>query len=158
MVPVYILHLCKSNQNHASSRWLHSHMQRKSHFGLIFSRKFKAKVKRLPTMLLEVYTVKKKKKKRILWKNKNQEWEMLSKAWELVRYLLARTVYAFFFASERNKVIRSQSHRVTKSDFLIQCAYRVRHEFVDVALSHQHLAYCLLPRLAAWLAATVLQS
>lgn len=54
-----------------------------------------------------------------------------------------------FFASERNKVIRSQSHRVTKSDFLIQCAYRVRHEFVDVALSHQHLAYCLLPRLAA---------
>lgn len=74
---------------------------------------------------------------------------MLSKAWELVRYLLARTVYAFFFASERNKVIRSQSHRVTKSDFLIQCAYRVRHEFVDVALSHQHLAYCLLPRLAA---------
>lgn len=59
MVPVYILHLCKSNQNHASSRWLHSHMQRKSHFGLIFSRNFKAKVKRLPTMLLEVYTVKK---------------------------------------------------------------------------------------------------
>lgn len=70
MVPVYILHLCKSNQNHASSRWLHSHMQRKSHFGLIFSRNFKAKVKRLPTMLLEVYTVKKKNKKGFCGKTK----------------------------------------------------------------------------------------
>lgn len=70
MVPVYILHLCKSNQNHASSRWLHSHMQRKSHFGLIFSRNFKAKVKRLPTMLLEVYTVKKINKKGFCGKTK----------------------------------------------------------------------------------------
>lgn len=147
MVPVYILHLCKSNQNHASSRWLHSHMQRKSHFGLIFSRKFKAKVKRLPTRLLEVYTVRKIKKDFV----EKQKSGMRN----VIQSLRTGSVFAgadclrLLFASERNKVIRSQSHRVTKSDFLIQCAYRVRHEFVDVALSHQHLAYCLLPRLAA---------
>lgn len=44
------------------------------------------------------------------------------------------------------------------SQSLISCScVRVRHEFVDVALSQQHLAYCLLPRLAAWLAAIISQ-
>lgn len=34
-------------RNHASGRWLRSHMQRKSHFDFIFRRQMKGKVKRL---------------------------------------------------------------------------------------------------------------
>lgn len=133
-------------RNHASGRWLRSHMQRKSHFDFIFRRQMKGKVKRLWSILPNgrKYREQLNKKTLCLWPER--------------RFNVCYYHCAPFYLQPWQ--IKWSHPSPTGSQCLIcllLCTYGVRHEFVDVALSQQHLAHCLPPRLAAWLAATVLQ-